>query len=199
MRKWEIHPVAFNEVKGVYDYGIVLTGITKGNAGPDDRVYFGSGVDRATHTMQLYKLGLIRKVIISGGIGRILNRDIGVSEADELASFMILAGVKKEDILIENKSKNTHDSSIEVAALLSGDAGPKRLLLISSGYHLRRARACFLKTGLQADVFAAEPMAGSTDLGLNMFIVPSVEGLILWQILFREWTGMIAYKFAGYI
>lgn len=199
MRKWEIHPVSFADVNGVYDYGIVLTGITKGKAGPEDRVYFGCGADRATHTLQLYRMGLIRKVIISGGVGQLMGRDFSAPEADELATFMILAGIKKEDILIENRSKNTHESSLEVSALVKDHPGSPRMLLISSAYHLRRAKACFTKTGLLVDVFATEPLASHTNVGPDMFIIPRVEALGIWQVLFREWAGMAAYKLAGYI
>jgi uncharacterized SAM-binding protein YcdF (DUF218 family) len=196
MRAWEVPPVPFSEVDSVYDYGIVLTGVTKGRAGPDDRVYFSRGADRATHSMQLYKLGLIRKMIISGGTGRLL--DVGVREADELATFMILAGVRADDIVIENKSRNTHDSAVEVSAMLKDIPGPKRLLLITSGYHLRRARACFVKAGLEVDVFSTDPLA-SGSLSFDMFIVPKPDAFGVWHSLFKEWAGMIAYKLAGYI
>jgi uncharacterized SAM-binding protein YcdF (DUF218 family) len=197
MRAWEIRPVPFAEVDGVYDYGVVLTGITKGQAGPGDRVYFGDGVDRATHSMQLYKLGIIKKMIISGGSGKLLGG--GVLEADELATFMVLAGVRPEDIVIENKSRNTHESAVEVGSLLNDMPGSKRLLLITSGYHLRRARACFIKAGLPIDIFSTNPLAFPGTLSLDMFIVPKAEAFRVWHTLFKEWTGMIAYKLAGYI
>ena len=197
MRAWEIRPVPFTEVDSVYHYGIVLTGITKGEAGPRDRVYFGDAADRATHSMQLYKLGFIKKMIISGGSGSLL--DVGVREADELATFMILAGVKPEDIVIENKSRNTHESAVEVGALLKEIPGPKRLLLITSGYHLRRARACFAKAGLQVDIFSTNPLAFDGNLSLDMIIVPKAEAFGVWHSLFKEWTGMIVYKLVGYI
>jgi uncharacterized SAM-binding protein YcdF (DUF218 family) len=197
MRGWEVRPVPFAEMKGTYDYGILLTGITKSKAGPSDRVYFNRGADRATHTLQLYKLGLVRKVIISGGSGRLI--DIGVREADELASFMILSGVKQEDLIVENKSNNTHDSAIEVANLLKELPEPKRLLLITSGYHLPRASACFEKAKLTIDVFATDPLTLDGPLTLDMFIVPKVEAFGIWQALFKEWAGMVAYKAAGYI
>ena len=197
MRSWEVRPIPFSEVKGVYDYGILLTGVTRGNAGPPDRVYFLRGADRATHTMHLYKLGLIRKLIISGGSGLIIDR--GFREADDLASFMILCGVPREDIIIENRSRNTHDSAVEVAALLSKIDGPKRTLLITSGYHLPRAAACFKKAGVQTDLVSTDPIAPGTHTTLDMIIVPKLESIGIWQALFKEWAGMVAYKMAGYI
>ncbi len=50
-----------------HDLGIVLTGATIPNRLPNDRIYFARGADRVTHTVQLYKLGLLKKILISGG------------------------------------------------------------------------------------------------------------------------------------
>jgi uncharacterized SAM-binding protein YcdF (DUF218 family) len=196
MGLWEISPIPFSEVKGPYDYGVLLTGVTKGEAGPNDRVYFGGSADRATHTLYLYKLGLVRKILIAGGSGKLDGS--GVLEANELATFFMMVGVPKEDLVLENRSKNTHESAVEVARLLA-DSSQHRLLLVTSGYHLRRAQACFRKSGLNPDVFATEPYVFPGGFSWDAFIVPKAEAFHVWQILFKEWAGMIAYWMAGYI
>jgi uncharacterized SAM-binding protein YcdF (DUF218 family) len=197
MRAWEIPAVPFSEVKGPYDYGVLLTGITRGKAGPPDRVYF-SRADRATHTVQLYKLGLIKKVLISGGSGSLDNS--GIREADELAPFLAMAGIREEDIVIENESRNTHDSAYKVAELLGKMNEPSaRLLLITSGYHLRRARACFEKAGLHPDVFATDPHVTQENFTTLWIVVPNLEAVLIWQSLIKEWVGTVIYWMAGYI
>jgi len=142
-------------------------------------------------------MGLIRSIIVSGGSGRLI--DTGFREADELASFLMMSGVPTEDIIIENRSRNTHDSALEVAALLQKTIGPARLLLITSGYHLRRASGCFKKVGVPVDLFSTNPLASDDYTTLDMFIIPKVEAMGIWQALFKEWAGMAAYKIAGYI
>jgi uncharacterized SAM-binding protein YcdF (DUF218 family) len=197
MRTWEIPAIPFAEVKGPYDYGVLLTGITRGKAGPADRVYF-TRADRATHTVQLYKLGLIKKVLVSGGSGQLDNS--GIREADEISTFLVMAGVKEEDIVLENQSRNTHDSAREVAALLDKmNESSARLLLITSGYHLRRARACFEKAGLHPDLFATDPHATKENFSTLWVLVPNLEGVLIWQALIKEWVGMVVYWMAGYI
>lgn len=197
MEIWEIPAVPFSEVKGPYDYAVLLTGITRGQAGPSDRVYF-SAADRATHTLQLYKLGLVKKVLVSGGSGRLDNS--GAREADELSTFLIMAGMKEEDIVIENKSRNTHDSAVEVAAMLdTRQEKSARLLLVSSAYHLRRARACFEKVGLHPDLFATDPHGTPEKYSPGMFFIPSIEAIIIWQSLLKELAGMTTYWAAGYV
>ena len=197
LRTWETPPIPFSEVKGPYDYAVLLTGVTKGKAGPPDRVYFGGSADRATHTLQLYRLGLVKRILISGGSGRLDGG--GVLEADELATFFLMTGVPQEDLLLENHSKNTHESAVEVARMLSGpEPGPK-LLLVTSGYHVRRAEACFKKAGLQPDTFAVEPYVIPGNYSWDTFIVPKADAFHIWQILFKEWAGTVVYWMAGYI
>jgi uncharacterized SAM-binding protein YcdF (DUF218 family) len=194
---WEVPPKPFSEVTGTYDYAIVLAGITKGSAGPADRVYFGRGADRATHTLQLYKLGLAKKVIVSGGSGRLDGG--GVLEADELSTFLVLAGIHKDDIVLENRSQNTHQSAEEVAKILAGIGGSPRILLVTSGYHLRRAAACFQKAGLEVDTFSTDPYFVPGSYHLAALFIPSAEAFGIWQTLFKELVGTTVYWIMDYI
>jgi vancomycin permeability regulator SanA len=65
---WEIPPTPMSRV-GSYDVAIVLTGITNSTKQPRDRAYFEKGADRITHALQLYKMGKVKKILISGGSG----------------------------------------------------------------------------------------------------------------------------------
>lgn len=197
MRAWELPVVTYKTVTKTYDFGVLLTGVTKTEMTPKDRVYFGRGADRATNTLQLYKLGLIRKVIISGGSGRLDGS--GIREADDLADFMKLAGVPAEDIIIENTSKNTHESAVEVSALLAGIGGQKEVLLITSGYHMRRALACFRKAGVAIDSFPVDPTSDVPRFTPDSLIVPRLDAMSMWQTMMKEWVGFAAYWVAGYI
>ena len=197
VRGWEVPVTPLSEIRKRYDYGILLTGVTKTTAIPRDRVYFARGADRATHTLQLYKLGIIRKVVVSGGSGRVFERDF--READELAGFFLMAGIPGEDLIIENNSNNTHESAVAVSALIEGLPGSRDCLLITSGYHVRRASACFNKAGLHADTFSTDPLAHPRVYGIGALLVPNLDAIGIWQSLFKEWTGMIAYWLAGYI
>jgi uncharacterized SAM-binding protein YcdF (DUF218 family) len=197
MRAWEIPVTRFDAITKTYDYGILLTGVTKTEMVPKDRVYFNRGADRATHTLQLYKMGLIKKLIISGGSGRL--NGTGVKEADDLADFLMLAGIPKEDIIIENISKNTHESAIEVKKILSNLEGSKELVLITSGYHMRRSLACFNKMEIHPDAFSAEPTAEIRRFNPDVLLVPRLDAMTIWQTILREWVGFAAYWFAGYV
>lgn len=196
-RLWELPATPLETIQKKYEFGIVLTGVTKMNIEPYDRVYFGRGADRFTHTVQLYNAGIIQKIIISGGSGHLMN--IRRQEADDLASAFQMVGVPLSDILIENKSKNTYESAQEVKRLFGDQLQSGNALLITSAYHMRRSRACFAKAGLEIDTFSTDFISQERRFTPDALIIPSAEALVTWQTLIHEWMGMIAYKVAGYI
>jgi len=108
---WEVPITPFSTMNKNYEWAILLTGVTKYDEGLlNDRVFFNRGADRVTHTVQLYKMGKVKKILVSGGSGNILipNR----KEADEVMNALLLMGVPEEDIVKETNSRNTHESSV---------------------------------------------------------------------------------------
>jgi uncharacterized SAM-binding protein YcdF (DUF218 family) len=194
---WELPATPLSEVKKEYAIGIVLTGVTKGNMAPDDRVYFQRGADRVTHALQLYRLGKIKKILISGGSGSLQERTH--QEADEIADAFKLMGVPATDILIENQSRNTHESAEAVKAMLKDSISSSDCLLITSAFHMRRSRACFKKVDWGMDTFTTDFLSHERKFTLDVLFAPRVDALLNWTIISREWVGMIAYKVMGYV
>ena len=197
MTWWETKPTPFKDIHRTYDYGIILTGVTKSDFYPDDRVYFHRGADRVTHSVQLYKLGLVKKLLVSGGSGQLISRS--KQEADEMADALLLMGVPKEDILIENKSRNTHESAEEVKKILGSLTSPQNCLLITSGYHMPRSKACFAKVGWSMDTFSTDFQTHKRSFTFDNLFIPSLEALGVWGIAIREWAGFVAYWIVGYV
>jgi uncharacterized SAM-binding protein YcdF (DUF218 family) len=197
MRAWEIDPKPFNSLQP-HKLGIVLTGTTHSFLQPDDRVYFKRGADRVTHTIQLYKEGLIEKILVSGGSGRLLKED--EPEANKYKKVLIMAGIPDEDIWLENETRNTYESAVAVSKML--DSLNYRLddcLLITSAFHMRRSLACYRKAGLDIESFSTDFYGLQDKLLLTSLLLPTIEGFIIWEKLLKEWTGFAAYKMAGYI
>jgi uncharacterized SAM-binding protein YcdF (DUF218 family) len=195
MRWWELPPTRFADMTTPYRWGIVLTGVTNNDQQPDDRVYFAHGADRVTHTVDLYKRGLIQKILISGGSGRLLTE--ARNESGELHKAIILMGVPDSVIVLEDQSRNTYESAVAVESMLATDTSRK--LLITSAFHMRRSRACFKKQKLEVDCFTVDFYSHPRYYTLDVLIIPKIEAMYLWQKVIKEWTGMIAYKIAGYI
>jgi uncharacterized SAM-binding protein YcdF (DUF218 family) len=196
MLAWELEATPIDRIEKRYELGIVLTGVTSGYREPDDRVYFQKGADRVTHAVQLYKSGIIRKILISGGSGRLV--DVRLPEADVLKKAFILMGVPEEDLLLENQSRNTAESAQEVKKFL-GPTKASDCLLITSAFHMRRSRACFAKAGIPMDTFTTDFYSHPREYYPDAFLIPHVEAIMIWQKIIKEWVGMAAYKAAGYI
>src|SRR5579885_1792461 len=94
MMLWEVPVTAMKDLRKNYEVGIVLTGVTMHDVGPNDRVYFACGADRVTHTLQLYKMGKLKKILVSGGSGRLDAPE--AKEAFEVASAFRLMGVLED-------------------------------------------------------------------------------------------------------
>lgn len=197
MHTWELPATPYNEMRK-YKLGIVLTGSTIPGLVPNDRVYFGRGADRVIHTVQLYKLGLIEKIFISGGSGRLVQ--IGEHESEEYKKAMLIMGVPADVIMTESETRNTHESAIKVKELITPlGYRSEDCILITSAFHMRRSLACYRKVGLTPDFFTTDFYSEPSKFHVDSLIVPKVDAIDIWTKLVREWVGFIAYKIAGYI
>ena len=197
MRAWEVDAKSFASMRK-YKLGVVLTGATLSGLEPEDRVYFHRGADRVVHTVQLYKLGLIEKILISGGSGRLAGED--EPEANKFKKVMLLMEVPEADILIENQTRNTGESALEVARMLDSlQYRQEDCILITSAFHMRRSLAAYRKSGIEMDAFSVHFYAHPTTFGPDAILIPQLEAMVKWQKLTKEWVGIIAYKMVGYI
>ncbi|MBL0743865.1 YdcF family protein [Chryseolinea lacunae] len=197
MHAWELPTVAYKDMQP-HALGIVLTGSTVPFLKPDDRVYFHRGADRVTHTVQLYSLGLIKKILISGGSGMLLSED--EPEANKFRKAMIMMGVAPEDIYIENETRNTYESAVAVKPMLDSlHYEAANCLLITSAFHMRRSLACYHKAGVDLQPFTTDFYSHPRVWSIETLLLPKLDAIAIWQKLFKEWIGLAAYKAAGYI
>lgn len=199
MYAWEVRTIPYSEMR-VHDLAIVLTGATRYDIKPADRIYFNKGADRVTHTVQLYKLGLVKKILISGGIGKLDNRHDEEPEANKFQKAMILMGVNESDIILENKTRNTYESAERVKPMLDSlHYTENQCLLVTSAFHMRRSIACYRKVGLNIMPFSTDFYTHPRSFALESLLVPSVDALYLWHKLVKEWAGLFAYKLTGHV
>jgi len=195
IKLWEIDPVPFRSMTNHYEYGVVLTGVANNEKTPKDRVYFNKGADRVIHSIMLYNRGIIKKILISGGTGSL--RKVAYREADQLKSVFIELGVPDSVIIIENNSKNTYESAQHVNQYLTeNNQTDQKILLITSSFHMRRARGCFVKAGIETDIFPVDFYSTPPQLGVNS-IIPNVDAIKKWAVVMHEVTGVVAYKIMG--
>jgi uncharacterized SAM-binding protein YcdF (DUF218 family) len=91
--------------------------------------------DRAFHAAELYREGVAPVVVASG---RMLRQNIGAADLIEhdLESFGVPAA---SVVKLSHRADNTRDEAIEVTKLVAAHHW-KRVLVVTSNYHARRAR-----------------------------------------------------------
>ncbi|WP_210465307.1 YdcF family protein [Rufibacter roseolus] len=192
---WEPEAVLMKDVP-TYDAGIVLTGVTEVNKSPHDRVHYQEGAERILDAIQLYKMGKLKKIIISGGSGAI--KEVERTEASNLQQTALYASVLAADILLEERSRNTRENAQFTKELLQTQPHLRKLLLITSAFHMRRAKGCFEKVGLKPDTFPVDFQTHDRSFHLDDLLIPNPEALQQWSKLIHEWVGYVTYKLLGY-
>lgn len=97
---------------------------------------------RVEQAARLYARGLAPKLICSGGVSPGSSR----SEASVCAEILQRGGVPAEAILLEEESRSTEANARNSLALIRAN-GWRRVILVSDGYHLLRARWLFERIG----------------------------------------------------
>jgi len=122
------------------------------------------------------------------------------TEGDILAAQARAQGVPADRIAVTGVVLNTADEAREVAGLLRARQMPQaRVLLVTSAFHMRRARQLFQQAGLVVEPFPVS--FWSSDLGgFSVFwFLPSVNALGETQTALREWYGRAFYGIRGAI
>ena len=187
---WETTPKSISSLNHNYKYGIVLGGYSSYNKEIQHINFNGNG-DRLISAVELYKLGKIEKIIISGGNGELINNRMKESEWSK--SFLLNLGVKIDDILLENISRNTMENAQNTAILIGIDITQKSLL-ITSANHMKRAKFCFNKNNFNIDCYPTDLTDSDITLSADYLLIPSIVGLEKWEDLIHEWIGYFVYR-----
>lgn len=196
-RLWEIQGTKISAVKN-YDAGIVLTGMAEYNTDLDV-ISLRRGGDRIWQALTLYHKGKIKKIIISGDNGYV--SDKGLHEAKQMKEVLVAWGIPETDIITEEISRNTHENAVETKKLIDRSYPHlNKLLLITSGTHMRRSKACFDKVGLKCDTFSTDLYTGPKRLYFwDQYLIPNSSNFQDWDHLIKEWVGYVMYDMVGYI
>jgi uncharacterized SAM-binding protein YcdF (DUF218 family) len=194
---WEVPPTAISTVKP-HNIGIILTGGTINTTRqPAENIFLGGTSDRIGQALQLYKLSKIKKILISGGEVPILRKTTS-REIDQIVRYLIVSGVPKEDIYLEDRSTNTHENAVNTAKLLKKQFPNQSYILITSGFHLKRAIRCFEKAGVKVTPYGSNYLSSERQW-VPTYFLPAGDSIGHLQLIFREVIGYITYWIFGWI
>jgi uncharacterized SAM-binding protein YcdF (DUF218 family) len=194
LRIWEVPAKKSIEI-GTYDVGIVLGGMFCYNNDIKEISTLRSA-DRIWQALNLYHQGKIKKILISGDDGNIF--DQGLDEAKQLKEVLLKWKIPKEDILVEDVSRNTFENAVETKKLLKKHPELKRKLLITSGSHMRRAKAIFDHQKIFTHTFSTNMQTGnSRNYNFELLFIPTLNNMDAWDKLTKEIIGYFVYDITG--
>jgi len=118
----------------------------------------------------------------------------GGREGALLAEQAMALGVSAEHIAVTGLVRNTADEAREVAGLLrTRHAGAPRILLVTSAFHMRRARLLFEQQGMLVDPFPVSFWSSEGGAVTPLSFLPSVSALGETQMALREFYGRAFY------
>ena len=101
----------------------------------------GDGFYRINKAAELYKSGVVSKIVFSGNI---VDKDYGSFPYEEAKPLLLKSGISEDDIIHENKSLHTQQQAVEVVKLAIKNDW-KKLVLVASAEHQYRAYLTFLR------------------------------------------------------
>ena len=111
-------------------------------------------------------------------------------EGDVLKEFAIKAGIDAQKILVTDEVTSTEEESYAARKLLPDIR--VRILLVTSAFHMPRAKALFTARGFEVVPYPVDISGGISDL-TAMDLLPSAGALLATDRFVREYLGRLFY------
>ena len=182
-------------LKKPYQWCIILGG---GMMRSGEGFRTGETADRFVQPLLLYKKGLVKKLLITGGNVNIkgLKKD-DTQESKKVKEVLIAMGVAEKDIYLEENARNTHENATYTRQVLKPYLA-EEMVLVTSAMHMPRAKACYSKEGIKVIVYPADIKKKDTPSGILDLVIPQERNLSKFAELIREMAGFVMYKVVGF-
>ncbi len=174
---------------------VVLSGMVTPSTRPVDRPQFNDAVERILAGKDLLRAGKAPVLLISGGSGLLSN--IGRPESIVLKEWLISEGIPENRIIAESESRNTGENAVE-SARIAKEKGIRKIILVTSAFHMPRSVLCFEKQGFEVQPFPVARYLVDEFPGMEAFF-PAPAGMTLSTIALKEYVGIVMYRLKGYL
>jgi uncharacterized SAM-binding protein YcdF (DUF218 family) len=107
---------------------------------------------------------------------------------DQLVSW----GIDESRLVVEPKAMNTRQNALFTREIVE-QRGYRSLLLITSAFHMLRARECFHAVGLEVDTLPTDFRSRP-----KLALMPRATHLGNSELAIREMLGRVVYRTVGY-
>lgn len=162
---------------------VLLGGAIRGDTHMGTLGDLNQQADRLVHAVALFKAGKAPWIVVSGG-----GRQNARTEAEIMRDLLEVMGVPRQAILLEDQSRDTYQNAVNTAELLH-QLHIRKILLVTSAFHMRRTVGLFLAQDL-------EVIPAPTDY--QRLVVPSVVPGWLPSVSSLGRTTHALHEYAGY-
>jgi uncharacterized SAM-binding protein YcdF (DUF218 family) len=166
---------------------VVLSGMTHSIRTEKGIISEWNDPDRFFGGMELIKAKKAPIIIFTKGK---LPWKIGPPESELLQATAIEMGVHPQQILVTGEVENTEDESREVKKILQSKGN--RIILVTSAYHMRRAKITFDNNGLEIQPYPVDFKVGEYAL-TPMDFIPNPGSLATTEKCVKELMGTVYY------
>ena len=171
-----------------HDTVVVLSGMVRTIKNNDEIHYeFTEAVDRILAGVRLVKSGKANRMILTRGQ---LPWSLGVPEGEFLSNFAEMNGVEAAKITLTRVVQNTDDEAKAIAELITSK---EKLILVTSAFHMPRARKVFENQNILVTEFPVDFLSGASKLGILDFL-PNASAFKNSSFFVREMIGRAYYS-----
>jgi uncharacterized SAM-binding protein YcdF (DUF218 family) len=152
-----------------------------------------SGGDRFVEAAVLARRHPDAKIVITGGTGALIL--LGEGDADTAPRLLTALGVEPNRLILENKSRNTHENAVYTKELVTPKPG-ETWLLVTSAFHMPRSMGLFRKAGFEVQPWPVDYRTSGAE-GFGLFRDNATDAVQNTTVAIREWIGLFAYWLSG--
>jgi uncharacterized SAM-binding protein YcdF (DUF218 family) len=158
-----------------------------------NQVFLNSSAERLTKALEIYKKNPKILILFSGFSNSI--KPQGWSETDMAKKFFLDQGVRIDNLIFENQSRNTFENIKYSKNIIVNNKGTWGL--VTSANHMPRSFFAFKKQGLILEPINVDYKTGTSRMFWINFDISS--GLSNWSIILHELIGISYYKITNKI
>ena len=167
---------------------VVLSGMLEINEVGDSTYIEWGDPDRFFGGIALFKAGKAQKLVFTGG--KMPWDKAKKTEGQVLKEYAISNGIPSEKVFVTKDVENTADEAVAVKELINPS---KRIILVTSAYHMYRAKKLFEKQGFEVRPYKVDYKVARNSILTLIDLLPSAENLVETETGIREVIGRLYY------
>lgn len=176
---------------------VVLGGVVRGPSGPRRNIEMTESSDRLIEAIRLWRARKAPLVLMSGGNIDFLIGPGQTPESQLMRQFVLEFGLPADSVLSETASRNTYENA-EFSKRMLEKRGIRRILLVTSAFHMPRSVAIFRRAGFEVFPATTDFISDGSRPDPIFDWLPSAESLGHSTLALKEIVGLAVYRLRGW-